>query len=65
MKKWWIRSREFLSEVVAELKKTTWPTRKEVYGTTLVVVVMVVICSVYLWGIDLILQKPAEWFYPH
>jgi preprotein translocase subunit SecE len=63
--KWWIKTREFLGEVVAELKKTTWPTKKEVYGTTLVVVVMVVICSVYLWGIDLILQKPAEWFYPH
>ena len=62
---WWNRSKEFLAEVWSELKKTTWPGRKEVYGTTLVVIIMVVLCSVYLWVIDLALQKPAEAIYPH
>ena len=33
-----IRARTFLSEVRNELKKVTWPPRKEVYGTTVVVV---------------------------
>ena len=62
---WYGRLKLFLEEVWAELKKTSWPSRKEVYGTTLVVIIMVVLCSVYLWVIDLALQKPAEAIYPH
>ena len=62
--KWWERSRNFLVEVWAELKKTTWPGRREVYGTTLVVIVMVVLCSVFLWGVDMVLQPIAQMVYP-
>ena len=43
------RMKQFLVEVVAELKKTTWPGKREVYGTTVVVIVAVVICAVYRW----------------
>ena len=50
------RLKQFLVEVWSELKKTTWPGRKEVYGTTVVVVVTVLICAVYLWVVDLILN---------
>jgi preprotein translocase subunit SecE len=51
------RLKQFLIEVVAELKKTTWPSRREVYGTTLVVIVTVVICAVYLWIVDFFLAR--------
>jgi preprotein translocase subunit SecE len=51
------RLKQFLNEVWAELKKTTWPNKKEVYGTTLVVIITVLICGVYLWVVDLILGK--------
>ena len=61
---WWERLKTFLTEVWSELKKTSWPGRREVYGTTLVVVVMVVLCSVFLWGVDLILQPLAQMIYP-
>jgi preprotein translocase subunit SecE len=50
------RLKQFLIEVWSELKKTTWPGRKEVYGTTVVVIVTVLICAVYLWVVDLILN---------
>jgi len=43
---------EFLGQVKAELQKVTWPTRKETYGTTLVVIVLVLMVAVYLWVID-------------
>ena len=43
---------EFLGQVKAELQKVTWPTRKETYGTTLVVIVLVLLVAVYLWVID-------------
>jgi preprotein translocase subunit SecE len=52
--------RQFLVEVWSELKKTTWPGRNEVYGTTVVVVVTVLLCAFYLWVVDLILNKSME-----
>ena len=54
------RFRQFLSDVWSELKKTTWPGRQEVYGTTLVVIVTVLICAVFLWIVDLVLNKGME-----
>ena len=54
------RFRQFVIEVWAELKKTTWPSQNEVYGTTLVVIVTVLICAFFLWVIDLILNKGME-----
>ena len=54
------RFRQFLVDVVSELKKTTWPGKREVYGTTLVVIVTVVICAFFLWIVDLILNKGME-----
>ena len=35
---WWGRSRRFLSEVRNEMGRVTWPSRKEVYATTFVVI---------------------------
>jgi preprotein translocase subunit SecE len=53
---WFRRFRTFLTEVWAELKKTTWPGRREVYGTTVVVIVAVLITAVYLFVVDKILE---------
>ncbi len=43
---------EYLQEVQSELKKVTWPTRKQTMGTTLVVIVLVAIVSVFLGLFD-------------
>ena len=51
------RMKQFLVEVVSELKKTTWPGRREVYGTTVVVIVAVMICAAYLWLVDMVLNR--------
>ena len=53
---WFTRLKELLIETWAELKKTTWPARREVYGTTLVVVVTVLICAAYLFAVDKVLE---------
>jgi len=42
------------NDVASELKKVTWPTRKETQAATLVVVVFVIISAVILGGFDLI-----------
>ncbi len=60
------RFKKFCIETWAELKKTTWPTRKEVQGTTVVVIIAVLITAVYLFVVDLILSQAMEkvlaWF---
>ena len=53
---WFTRLRQFLVEVWAELQKTTWPSMQEVRGTTVVVIVAVFICAVYLFVVDKILE---------
>ncbi len=51
------RLKQFVIDTWAELKKTTWPAKHEVYGTTIVVVVTVLICATFLWVVDLMLNK--------
>lgn len=53
---WWSRSRLFLVEVQNELRRVTWPSRKEVQATTLVVILTSVLFGLYLWGIDMVLN---------
>ena len=43
---------EFYQEVKLEMRKTTWPTRTEVWSTTVVVLISVVFFGFYLFGVD-------------
>jgi preprotein translocase subunit SecE len=58
---WWGRSRRFLSEVRNEMARVTWPSRKEVYATTVVVILFSVAMGVFLWMCDLLLSKGLGW----
>ncbi len=60
---WWTRSRRFLTEVRAELGRVTWPTRREVWATTLVVLLVSILFGVYLYGIDLMLNALMAWIF--
>jgi len=51
---WWKRFKTFLSEVLVETKKVTWPSKQEVINTTTVVVIASFIFGVYLYLCDLI-----------
>jgi preprotein translocase subunit SecE len=48
------RIAEFFQEVKLELKKVVFPTRKEVIGSTWVVIVSVLIAALFLWAADLV-----------
>ena len=50
-------ARAFLLEVRSELKKVTWPSRKEVSSTTLVVIATSIFFGFYLWGLDLVFSR--------
>lgn len=46
------KATEFLANVKAELKKVTWPSRKETYASTLVVILLVLFIAVFLGAVD-------------
>ena len=54
---WWGQSRRFLAEVRNEMARVTWPSRREVYATTFVVILTSIFFGLYLWGVDLVLDR--------
>jgi preprotein translocase subunit SecE len=50
------RMTTFLQDVHAETKKVTWPSRKDVMGSTIVVIVAVFVIAGFLGIIDFILS---------
>ncbi|MEE4253634.1 preprotein translocase subunit SecE [uncultured Desulfuromusa sp.] len=48
---------EFFANVKVEIKKVTWPSKKDTYASTTVVIVLVLICAVFLGGVDMILSR--------
>lgn len=53
-RRWYKRFFSFLREVRAELKKVTWPSKNEVYSTTLVVIFATIFFGFYLYFMDII-----------
>jgi len=52
--KWYKRLGNFLREVKTETKKVTWPSRPEVYSTTVVVIIAMVFFGFYLFFMDIV-----------
>jgi len=48
---------QFFKEVVAELKKVTWPTREETVKLTAVVLVISVVVAAFIGGLDIIFLR--------
>ena len=57
------RARLFLSEVRNELKRVTWPSQKEVYATTVVVILTSVFFGLYLFALDQVLLTAVQWVF--
>jgi preprotein translocase subunit SecE len=55
------RGRLFLSEVRNELKRVTWPSQKEVYATTVVVILTSAFFGVYLFMLDYGINSLVGW----
>ena len=52
---------QFYQEVKLEMRKTTWPTRTEVWSTTVVVIIAVIFFGFYLFGVDWLVTKGFEY----
>jgi len=63
IKGWWDNARTFVLEVRNETRRVTWPSRKEVYATTVVVILTSAFFGIYLWGLDLALDRIVQWIF--
>jgi preprotein translocase subunit SecE len=46
------KAHQFLTNVRDELVKTTWPSKKDTYGSTIVVITLVIVSAIFLWLVD-------------
>ena len=53
---------QFLREVKVELKKVIWPTRKQTLGSTIVVIILVMIIALFLGVVDIGLSSLVRVF---
>ena len=62
---WWkghlLQFRNYVLETREELKKCTWPSWGELKGSTVVVMISVVILGVFTVGVDLLLTLMVQW----
>ena len=58
---WFGRARRFLGDVRSELSRVTWPTRREVWATTIVVILTSMLFGIYLYIVDVGLSAFMNW----
>ena len=55
------RIKDFVQDVLVEFRKVTWPSRQELINSTVVVIVVTVVLSLFLGAIDIVLARAVEW----
>lgn len=43
---------QFLREVRAELRRVNWPSRKQIVSYTVIVLVLTLVLTSFVWGVD-------------
>ena len=51
------KPRQFLKEVIAELRKVAWPSRQEIFSYSLVVIVACVVIAALIFAMDYVFTK--------
>jgi preprotein translocase subunit SecE len=54
------RAQEFVREVLAEFRKVAWPSRQELINSTVVVITVTVVVSLFLGAVDVVLARIVE-----
>ena len=52
--------RTFILETLDEMRKSSWPTRDQLFESTMLVIVALILSTVYLAGIDQILFRAVR-----
>ncbi|MDP9338641.1 MAG: preprotein translocase subunit SecE [Acidobacteriota bacterium] len=56
-------TKEFLHDVRIEMRQVTWPSREDVISTTGVVIATVFFFGVFLWIVDLAVQRGVAYVF--
>jgi preprotein translocase subunit SecE len=59
------RARQFLRETRNQMRLVTWPGAREVYSTTVVVVVTVAFFALFFWMCDSAFSYASQWMFAH
>jgi preprotein translocase subunit SecE len=59
------RIRNFLSDVRNEMRKVTFPSRREVQATTTVVIITVILFGIYFFILDQAIASGVNWVLHH
>ncbi len=52
---------EFVQQVREEAAKVTWPSRREIMISTVMVFIMVAVAAVFFLVVDLVLHRGVQW----
>ncbi len=59
VKNWAERTKDYFNELKLEMRRVTWPNRKQVENTTAVVIFSVFAFAAYFWVVDGILPESS------
>jgi preprotein translocase SecE subunit len=64
---WWLsfsnrKSGDFMIATEGEMKKVNWSTRREIIGSTKVVILFTFLMAAYLFLVDIVFQTGFQWF---
>ncbi|MCY4158596.1 MAG: preprotein translocase subunit SecE [Bacteroidetes bacterium] len=64
MKKIFIKIRNYLEEVATEMRKASWPQRKELISHTVITLVSSFVLALFIFGADRVISRILDVIYP-
>lgn len=56
------KASRFFKDMTGEMKKVVWPTKKQTFNKTVVVIVVVAVAGLFVWGFDSLLSLAVNAF---
>jgi preprotein translocase subunit SecE len=56
-KSWYVGTKDYVNELKLEMRRVTWPNRKQVEGTTAVVIFSVFAFALYFFVVDFFMAR--------
>ncbi|MDE2827546.1 MAG: preprotein translocase subunit SecE [Bacteroidota bacterium] len=57
-------TRTYLEEVAVEMRKASWPQRRELVNNTVITLVASFVLALFIFGADRVISRILEYIYP-
>ena len=57
-------TRTYLEEVAVEMRKASWPQRRELVNNTVITLVASFVLAIFIFGADRVISRILEFIYP-